>query len=133
MTFVRIRFYLFLLLFLGWLSYLGYLVYFHRQPVVVSRAQWMHADVVAVVELPGGQVKETLVNAGAKLPETITIVDLEDATVKPAGPATGTFLVLLQSGGGTYKLAATTNNFTGKKPIYAWSKQVEAQAREYAK
>lgn len=74
MTHPRLRLGVAIFLFLGWIGYLTYLVVRTREPVIVSRPQLLHSDVVIVAEVeekegapaPVVKVKEVLWAAEGK-------------------------------------------------------------------
>lgn len=51
----RTRFYLALVGFLGWVSYLGYLVALTRDPVILSRPQFLPANLYVLAQIPGDE------------------------------------------------------------------------------
>lgn len=110
--------------FVGWLTWLGYAMIFHRwisPPDIVSRSQLVEAQYVAVVEVmfdgdkpnPTAKVKQKLDGDGPGADATIVVTNLPKATTpfnQPL-PGPGEYLVALVPDGladpqtGPYKIA----------------------------
>src|SRR5215470_1376290 len=87
MTYPRLRLAVAVCLFLGWIGFLVYLVARTRDPVILSRPQFLEADAIVVVEIkekdgvpqPDVIVKETLWPAGVvTIPATLRLPALVD-------------------------------------------------------
>lgn len=115
MRLARLRLVVAVCLFGGWLSYLAYLAATTRNPVVLSRPQFLVSsfDVVAQVDRPDGQppsvtVRQVLWPAGDKARAleglTVKVTNLADATGwdKP-----GAYILALQSEKDTFRVAPT--------------------------
>lgn len=104
----RLRLTVAVLLFLGWIGYLGFLVATTRDPVVVSRSQFLAADLVVVAEVAGSperpepririqdvpfaQADEDRKLAGTEL----LLADLPDSGPGQGWQGPGTYLLPLQ-------------------------------------
>lgn len=104
----RLRLTVAVLLFLGWIGYLGYLVATTRDPVVLSRSQLLVSDLVVlaevqgsveapqprvkVIEVPFARVKEDRQLAGNEL----LLSDLPDSSTAQGWAGPGTYLLPLR-------------------------------------
>lgn len=149
MTRARIRLIVTAVLFLGWISWLGYAVLQRGQTAVISRAQLTGAThlVVADVEMTSeglpdtrAKVVEVLRGDGVKAGDSIEVLNLPAARPPGAGetPKSGPFLLALVSDGKTYRVAAlpespgypaTSYSPSDRPPIYRWSEETRSQLR----
>ncbi len=151
MTFARVRFALFLALFVGWLAYLGYAVWFntYHKPDVVSRAQLTEAVVLVVADVtvdaagnpkPEVTVSALLTKGGPKPGDTVHVARLPAA--QPPGqpfPGEGKYLLPLVPDGADadrFKVAGLPRSpgYTALDParpvIYPWNEAVQKQLRK---
>lgn len=124
MTFPRARLAVSAALFLGWLGFLAYLV-FNTSDIVLSRPQFLLAQVVAVGEIPAGstQVRITDVlwaahDSDRKLvDQTLDLPEVADA-VHARGP--GVYLLPLQKlADGRFEIAPLPRDLFMRNPTHA--------------
>jgi hypothetical protein len=150
MNFVRVRFWIALALFLGWLSWLGYAVWYnqYRRPDALSRAQLTGADLLVVAEVKtnsDGQPEKTVVvtkcisGKGPAVGQAISIGNL--ASAQPPGrtfPGPGEYLLPLIASGTAADsfLIGELPRSPGHSPtrfvrpvVYPWNEAVQTQLR----
>lgn len=149
MKLARIRLVFFVLLFTGWLGYLGYLALVRKPPVVISRSQLTCAThtVEAEVEFKDGKpISAVKIKAEfgtgsvplVKTDDTIEIDNLNQTRLSNGRPLTpGTYLIPLVEDPvkkTSYYVAspAPSLGYEGSEPplVYKWSDEVEREIRK---
>lgn len=142
MSFAKIRLCFAAILFVGWIGYLAYLALNFAHPVIVSRSQFMAADLLVVAEIAldeAGKPKpvvDLIENLSkGELPPKLTIANLTDLKYpEEKTPKAGKHLLLLQKlEVGSYKVAATPpspGDKGGRVYIYPWLPDVEKQVKK---
>ena len=127
------------LLFVGWMSWLGYAALSKSREPVVSRAQTAGAQVAVVATLSGDEspksatVTEPLSAGAPGVGTPLDVVNLDNLQGY-SGP--GEYLLLLEKQGDRYRVVGQQRSpgydlaGTGKAHIYRWSEDVKAQAKK---
>lgn len=141
---VRLRFAAAMVLFLGWLGWLGVAVLEKGKHPVVSRAQLTAATHVVVAELTVGpdglpattaRVVETLSGPAIPADTMVEVMNLPSALPPGAGqfPGPGLYLVPVVGEGSTYRVAGLPSSpgydaATPARPaVYVWDDATRAQ------
>ncbi|MFO0968616.1 MAG: hypothetical protein U0793_23920 [Gemmataceae bacterium] len=114
MTYPRLRLAVATILFLGWIGFLAFLVVRTRDPVILSRPQFLKADAVVVVDLaekngvPATEVtlKETLWQAEGKeaIPTALRLAAVADIGPDQGWRGPGEYIVPLRLGSTGYEI-----------------------------
>jgi hypothetical protein len=135
-----------LVLFIGWVGFLGYLATKNRRPVVVSRAQLMSAQWVVVAEVvvgdKGKPSEETqvvaVIRGGDDAPAAGTRIRVVNLFMAQGFSQPGAYLLLLvPAGEGRFRIADAPRS-PGYTPgwlsprIYPWGEQLRRQLTEPA-
>jgi hypothetical protein len=137
MTFPKARLAVSACLLVAWLGYLGFLVYETRDAVVLSRPQFMIAQVYAVVNVRDQQgradadvevVWASSANGEVTLPPRLLIPDVADCAKEQGYRGAGKYLLPLTSSSGNYKIAPLPH---GGICIYPWTPETEAQLKPF--
>ena len=127
------------LLFVGWMSWLGYAALSKSREPVVSRAQTAGAQVAVVATLSGDEspksatVTEPLSAGAPGVGTPLDVVNLDNLQGY-SGP--GEYLLLLEKQGDRYRVVGQQRSpgydlaGAGKAHIYRWSEDVKAQAKK---
>ena len=146
MTLARLRLVLAALLFVGWLSWLGYAVSWRASVPIVSRGQLAGATHLVVVDVsadtqglpaPMATVTQVLHGTGIAKGATIEVLNLPSAQPPIGGFAgSGQYLLPLVGEGKLFRVAGLPRSpgYDASMPtrpvIYPWSDDVRAQLKQ---